>query len=68
MTAFYPLLTMISIAVSVWLARRFALARNRTVLGWALAGAFFPPLLVILYLLKPVPAETAATGEEETEA
>lgn len=67
MTAFYPLLTVISIAVSVWLARRFALARNRTVLGWALAGAFFPPLLVILYLLKPVEAEASTTGDEEAE-
>jgi hypothetical protein len=54
MPAFYPLLTLISIVVFAWLARRLALARNRNVWGWAVAGALLPPTLLILYALKPV--------------
>lgn len=57
MQAFYPLITLISIAVFVWLARRMALARNRNVLGWSLAGAVLPLTLIILYALKPVAPE-----------
>ncbi len=67
MQAFYPLLTLISIAVFVWLARRMAIARNRNVLGWGLAGAVLPPTLLILYALKPVPQEPDddASGEDD---
>lgn len=64
MPAFYPLLTLISIVVFVWLARRMAVARNRNVLGWGVAGAILPPLLVILYTLKPIAAEEAAEDQE----
>lgn len=64
MQAFYPLLTLISIAVFVWLARRMALARNRNVLGWSLAGAVLPPALIILYALKPVAPEPDDDGAE----
>jgi hypothetical protein len=60
MPAFYPLLTLISIVVFVWLARRMAVARHRNVLGWGVAGAILPPLLIILYALKPIAAEDAA--------
>ena len=66
MPAFYPLLTLISIIVFVWLARRLALARNRNVIGWSVAGAVLPPLLIILYVLKPVaadPDDDATDGE-----
>jgi hypothetical protein len=63
MPAFYPLLTLISIIVFVWLARRLALARNRSVMGWGLAGAVLPPSLLILYALKPLASE----AEEEVE-
>jgi hypothetical protein len=66
MTAFYPLLTLISIIVFVWLARRLAIGRNRNVIGWSVAGALLPPLLVILYALKPLAADEdddAAGGE-----
>lgn len=65
MSAFYPLLTLISIVVFVWLGRRMAKARNRNVVGWCLAGAVFPPLLLILLALKPAPA--AAPDEEDAE-
>jgi hypothetical protein len=55
--AFYPLLTLISIAGFAWLARRMALVRNRNVWGWTVAGAVLPPLLAILYLMKPLAAD-----------
>jgi len=64
MPAFYPLLTLISIIVFVWLARRLAMARNRNVVGWSVAGAILPPVLVILYALKPLAAES---GDDEGE-
>ena len=66
MAAFYPLLTLISIIVFVWVARRLAIGRNRNVIGWSVAGALLPPLLVILYALKPLAADEdddAAGGE-----
>ncbi len=66
MTAFYPLLTLISIIVFVWLARRLARARNRNVIGCSVAGAILPPVLLVLYALKPVapePSEDQADGE-----
>jgi hypothetical protein len=66
MPAFYPLLTLISITVFVWLARRLALARNRNVWGWAVAGAILPPLLLILYVMKPL--EPDAEDEDGTAA
>ncbi len=68
MTAFYPLLTLISIVVFVWLARRMALARNRNVLVWGVVGAILPPLLVVLYALKPLAAEASAEEGKEAEA
>lgn len=64
MPAFYPLLTLISIVVFVWLARRMAVARNRNVLGWGVAGAILPPLLIILFVLKPIAAEDLAEDDE----
>lgn len=57
MSAFYPLLTLISIALFAWLARRLALARNRNVWGWALVGAVLPPAIFILYALAPLEPE-----------
>lgn len=65
MPAFYPLLTLISIIVFVWLARRLALARNRNVLGWGVAGAVLPPLLIILYALKPLAPEPSDEDDGE---
>ena len=64
MQAFYPLLTLISIAVFAWLGRRFALARNRNAWGWALAGAILPPVLVILYFLEPQEADVSEVDAE----
>jgi hypothetical protein len=51
---------LISIIVFVWLGRRLAVARNRNVIGWSVAGAVLPPLLVILYALKPLAADPDA--------
>lgn len=68
MAAFYPLLTLISIVVFVWLARRLALARNRNVIAWGLIGAILPPALIILYVLKPLAPEDEGDEEEAVEA
>jgi amino acid transporter len=57
MEQFYPLLTVASMAGFGWLGWRLAGARNRNPLGWLAAGAVFPPLLLILAFLAPVPAE-----------
>jgi len=68
MAAFYPLLTLISIVVFVWLARRLALGRNRNVIGWGLLGAILPPALIILYVLKPLAPEDDGDEDEAVEA
>lgn len=68
MAAFYPLLTLISIVVFVWLARRLALGRNRNVIGWGLVGAILPPALIILYMLKPLAPEDDGDEDEAVEA
>lgn len=68
MAAFYPLLTLISIVVFVWLARRLAVARNRNVIGWGLIGAILPPALIILYVLKPLAREDEGDEEDAVEA
>lgn len=67
MAAFYPLLTLISIIVFVWLARKLAIARNRNVFGWGLAAAILPPAVIVLYALKPVAAD-ASEEDAEVEA
>lgn len=56
MQAFYPLLSLISIVVFTWLGHRMARHRNRNVWGWAVIGALLPPVLLILWVLKPLPA------------
>jgi hypothetical protein len=63
-TAFYPLLSLASIALFAWLGRRMAMARNRNVLGWAVGGAFLPPVLLVLWRLRPLtPAEADDGGD-----
>ncbi len=68
MAAFYPLLTLFSIVVFVWLGRKLASTRNRNVWGWALAGAALPPVLIALYFLKPVAPDADAEDEAQLEA
>ena len=68
MPAFYPLLTLISIVVFVWLGRKLALTRNRNVWVWALAAAVVPPVLIVLFLLKPLAPETDEEDGAEVEA
>jgi hypothetical protein len=63
MNLFHTSLTLASIVIFGWLGRFLALKRNRHPLGWGLAGALFPPLLIILFVLKPLPEEA-----EEAEA
>jgi len=67
MQAFYPLLTLISVVVFVWLGRRMAIGRNRNKLGWGIAGGLLPPSLLILLMLKPRTKAEAAADEVEAQ-
>ena len=53
----YPLLSLASIMFFAWLGHFMADRRNRRAVGWGVAGALFPPVLIILFFLKPVPDE-----------
>ena len=66
MQAFYPLLSLISVVVFVWLGRRMAISRNRNKFGWAIAGGLMPPALLVLLMLKPRTKAEAAADEAET--
>ena len=68
MPAFYPLLTLISIVVFVWLGRKLALTRNCNVWGWALAAAVLPPVLIVLFLMKPLAPDSDEEDGAEVEA
>ncbi len=63
MQAFYPLLTLFSIVLFVWLGRRLAAARHRNRMAWGLAGAALPPVLLVLLLLRPLTPEEADEDE-----
>ena len=65
MQTFYPLLTLVSVVLFVWLGRRMANARNRNPLGWAIAGGLLPPVLLVLLMLKPRTKAEAAADEAE---
>lgn len=63
MTSFYPLLTLISIVIFAGLGWFLAGKRNRNGVLWLVLGAFFPPLLLILFFMKP--AEPEPEGDED---
>ena len=63
MQAFYPLLTLFSIVLFVWLGRRMAATRHRNRMAWGLAAAVLPPLLVILYFMRPLTPDEADEDE-----
>lgn len=63
MQTIYPILSLISVVLFVWLGRRMATARNRNKLGWSVAGGLLPPALLVLWRLKPL-----AVAEEDNEA
>ena len=65
MQAFYPILTLISVVVFLWLGGRMAGARNRNRLGWAIAGGLLPPVLLVLLMLKPRTKAEIAADEAE---
>jgi uncharacterized protein (DUF983 family) len=54
MEALYPFITMISMAGFGWLGWSMATSRSRNPALWTALGAIFPPLLLILVLLKPL--------------
>jgi len=62
--AFYPILTIVSMVGGAWLGHWLAGKRRRNRLGWGLAGAFFPPLLVVLYFLSTRSAAEAAADDD----
>lgn len=68
MQPYYPLLTLLSIVIFVWLGRRMAGARHRNRMAWGLAGAVLPPLLLILLMLRPLTPEESDEDEETAEA
>ncbi len=57
MPVYYPFLTLVSIVIFVWLGRRMALARNRNGLAWGIGGALLPPVLLVLWRLRPLTTE-----------
>jgi hypothetical protein len=59
MATFYPLLTLVSIALFGWLGWRMAKSRYRNGLVWAIGGAVVPPALLVLLLLRSRAAEEA---------
>lgn len=63
MPLYYPLLTLISIALFAWLGRRLAKSRNRNALAWGVGGALLPPVLLALLMLRPL---TTAEAAEDT--
>ena len=65
MAEFYPVLTLISVVVFVWLGWRMATTRNRNTVGWAIAGGLLPPLLLVLLMLKPRTKVEIAADEAE---
>lgn len=68
MQPYYPLLTMFSIVLFVWLGRRMAGARHRNRMAWGLAGAVVPPALLVLLMLRPLTPEEADADEETADA
>ena len=64
MAAFHSAILVIAIIAGAFLGRRFAIARNRNVMGWGLAGAVLPATVIALWFLKPLPAPES-DGEVE---
>jgi hypothetical protein len=64
MEAFYPMITVASMALFGWLGWRMGGARNRNPQVWLALGALLPPLLLILKFLPPIQDEP----EEDAEA
>ena len=54
------LLFLVSTLFFIWLGRRLAMHRNRNVWLWGFAGALFPPLLLMVYAMKPLADDEAA--------
>ncbi len=52
MLELYFLLTLASVILFAWLGRIMARRKNRSVSGWAVAAAIFPPVVLILLFLS----------------
>lgn len=67
MNALHSAAFIIGIAVGAFLGHRWAAARNRNALAWALAGAVLPVIVVALLFLKPLPAPVDDDAEDTVE-
>ena len=65
LSTFYPLLTLISIVVFAFLGWFLAGKRNRNVILWLVLGAVLPPLLIVLFFLKPAVAPEPSDEDGE---
>ena len=65
MEAFHSAVMVIAIIAGAFLGRMFAAARNRNVMGWALAGAILPATVIVLWFLKPLPVPEGDAEEAE---
>ena len=63
MHKFFPLLSLISIVVFALLGWRLAVARRRNITGWSLGAAVLPPVLIVLWRLKPLAAPEESDPE-----
>jgi hypothetical protein len=62
---FHPALTLISVVIFAGLGWFLARKRNANGIIWAVLGGVFPPLLLIMFFLKPGAAPEAAGDEGE---
>ncbi|MBX7199280.1 MAG: hypothetical protein K1X51_07860 [Rhodospirillaceae bacterium] len=58
----------VGIAAGAFLGQHWAIARNRNPMAWGLAGALLPVTVIVLWLLKPLPAPVEEVTAEEAEA
>lgn len=65
LSTFYPLLTLISIVVFAFVGWVLARKRYRNAILWPVLGALLPPLLIILFFMKP--AVEAEPSDEDGE-
>jgi len=50
-SAYYPLLSLLSMIAFAGLGYVLATKRGRSGIGWAIGGAIFPPLLLIFFFV-----------------
>ncbi|MEQ9449840.1 MAG: hypothetical protein RLN70_13205 [Rhodospirillaceae bacterium] len=64
MAGFYPLLSLLSRVVFAWFGYVVAAKRHRNKVGCAIAGAVFPPLLLIVAFMSPLKRDDVAAEQD----